>query len=208
MARRNPNKPLVRPLRRVFPLVRGDMSIERYLMHLLLAVIQKSNGQLRLSIDDLLAVDPEDRIVKSIDDKSRMVVLSCGPKYPDDTEVYEVRPQFEPKDQQRWQPSSPDRTNQLLSPRRPEVPRPLDTTEMPDAIEELPEMAQYLSGADNRIQNARAGMLDDVGLWLREQKIQGQREGIEQEREKPKQYRDGVLPFRTIKSGRPQQARR
>jgi hypothetical protein len=197
-----------RPMRRVFPYIRGDMSIEKYLMTLLLAILRKSGDEIRLSAEDILSVDDEDRIIKSIDDKTRSIVLSCGPKYPDDTEIYEVRPQFAPlkEPSSKWPRSSPEATSQNRNPQRnppPQIPRPLDTTdpETKRQLDEMPmaTMQDYLTGTDNQ-PRSRVAVLDDLNLFLREQKINQRKRDIQEEREKPLRFREGVLPFRTIKT--------
>lgn len=62
-------------------------------------------------------------------------------------------------------------------------------------------MQDYLTGTDNSPQSrSRVAVLDDLNLFLREQKINQRKRDIQEEREKPLRFREGVLPFRTIKT--------
>lgn len=62
----------------MFPLDRGELSVERYLLTLLLAAIKDAGGELKIKISSLITTDSKQTIIKRVDDSGDLIVLQSA----------------------------------------------------------------------------------------------------------------------------------
>src|SRR5690348_11682510 len=114
-----------------YPLERGDMSLERYLLNILVAIVKKSGGEVSLTSHDILKAS-SCSLTKTPSEKLDALILRTSPA---GAELYFV-------------PEAPSTTDSIPTPRTKTRPQPTSVSTQSETPDPEPVPHRQLSDLD------------------------------------------------------------
>lgn len=183
-----------------FPYVPDGMEPRDYLLRLLLALIRKQGGKVKLKATEIQSLPSGAALSKTCDFKKGEIQLEFTETNSELFFVEEARCQKQNEIASTPQTRKGARVGMTtpLQPQRPIPPVSVDETtgEYTEQEETEEEMIRKL-----RPELARKTVLDDVSLFLKEQRF-AQRIQNQREQERLQGIREGMQPWRTVKTVR------